>query len=273
MLVFVASNLQAQKFYRKSEYGFGGGAAHYFGDLNQKFQLNFPRESVTAFIKYNITPYIALKLGANYGHIGFDDKYVKNSYQQKRNLNFENQIIDVVFQSEFNFFNYNIGDYYYRFTPYVTLGFGYMQHNPYSYYNKTKTLLRPLGTEGQNLSAYSSRKYKTHGFVIPIGIGAKYWLAKGTTLGLEFAYRYTSTDYLDDVSTTYVGKENFVDNSVSPPFLDAAYYLQDRSIELGGEPLGIQGRQRGISSTKDHYLLAQFTISFRLPTYKCPSDK
>ncbi len=41
--------------------------------------------------------------------------------------------------------------------------------------------------------------------VVPIGVGVKYALNERMNLGFEVVYRYTTTDYLDDVSKTYVG--------------------------------------------------------------------
>jgi opacity protein-like surface antigen len=270
LLLICCVALQAQKFYRKSEFGISAGGAHYFGDLNQRFQLNFPREHVGVFIKYNFTPYIALKVAANYARVGFQDSYVNNPYQQKRNLSFENRLGDLVIQSEFNFFRYRIADFDYRFTPYISLGAGFLFHDPYAYYNKEKIFLKPLGTEGQNLAEYKKRVYKKNAFTFPVGLGTKFWVTKGVTLGFELSYRYTSTDYLDDVSTYYVGADKFF--NPSSVIQDPSYYLQDRSIELGNTIIGNKGKQRGISSTKDHYILAQISLSIRMLTYQCPAN-
>jgi hypothetical protein len=105
-------------------------------------------------------------------------------------------------------------------------------------------------------------------FSFPIGAGIKYSINENINLGFELLYRVTTTDYLDDVSTTYVNPSVFPplpDGSPSPAFL-----LHDRSYELG-EPIGIEGRQRGISSQKDQFITGIFYISFNLQSYKCPS--
>jgi len=46
--------------------------------------------------------------------------------------------------------------------------------------------------------------------------------------------------------------------------------LHDRSYELG-DPIGIPGRQRGVSTQKDQFITGIFYISFNLQSYKCPS--
>ena len=46
---------------------------------------------------------------------------------------------------------------------------------------------------------------------VPFGVGLKYSLNERLNIGFEIVHRFTNTDYLDDVSTTYV------DPSVFPP--------------------------------------------------------
>lgn len=273
-IVFYAFFIQAdaQVYYRHSEYGFALGGANYFGDLNQDYSFKNLRYSGGVFLKYNFSDYISLKLAGNYAFIGYDDKYASNVYQKTRNLNFKSNIYESVIQAEFNFFQFDINDFDHRWTPYVTIGMGMFWYNPYTIYDKKRYDLRPLGTEGQNYEEYKSRQYKTTAIAFPIGLGFKYWMRKGMIFGVEIANRSTTTDYLDDVSTTYVGADKFVDNTPSP-YPSPAAVLQDRSGEVTQTPIGIKGRQRGVSSTLDKYMLMQFTLSFRFPTYKCPGQR
>jgi len=78
-------------------------------------------------------------------------------------------------------------------------------------------------------------------------------------IGFEIVYRFTTTDYIDDVSKTYAGPTAF------PPLPDGqpslAALLQDRSYETG-TPIGIAGRQRGYSNQTDSYVFAQVMLSF-----------
>jgi hypothetical protein len=92
------------------------------------------------------------------------------------------------------------------------------------------------------------------------------WLKGGVNLTLEIASRLTFTDYLDDVSSTYVGIDRFPVTPKNP-----AYALQDRSVELDPlNPLGRKGKQRGNSSTRDQYLMCLFSVSWHFTTYRCP---
>jgi len=264
--------VDAQVYYRRSEYGFALGGSNYFGDLNPNYGFQHARYSGGIFLKYNFSNYIALKLAGNYAYIGYNDKYATNYYQKLRNLNFKSHIYETALQAEFNFFQYDIGDFDHRFTPYITLGIGLFHYNPFTIYNKERYDLRPLGTEGQNYEEYASRRYSSTAICFPIGCGIKYWINHGMTFGFEIANRSTTTDYIDDVSTTYVGADKFNDNTPTPYPVPAAV-LQDRSTEVSETPIGIEGRQRGVSKTWDKYMMMQFTLSFRFPTYKCPGQR
>ncbi|MBP6625144.1 MAG: hypothetical protein KA198_08225 [Chitinophagaceae bacterium] len=270
-LLFLSLTVDAQRFYRRSEFGIAGGAANYYGDINPNFGMKGLGYNGGLFYKYNFSKYIALRLGGNYAKIGSQDKYSSNYFQQQRNLSFKSSIYEVGLNAEFSFFQYRLQDFEYRFTPYVTIGFNMFWYNPYTEYEGKRYYLRPLGTEGQKYEEYKDRRYSNHAYALPIGAGFKFWVTKGITFNMEVVHRYTTTDYLDDVSRSYVGKDKF--NDIEPsPYPSVSSVLQDRSPEVTANPIGVEGRQRGISSTKDQYLMMQIGISFRLPTYKCPDD-
>jgi hypothetical protein len=132
-----------------------------------------------------------------------------------------------------------------------------------------KYFLRPLGTEGQGSPNYPDRKqYSTMAMCLPIGVGIKYSLTDKINLGFEILYRFTSTDYLDDVSKTYA-PDAFA--QTLPDGTPTVWYqLQDRSYETG-DPIGIKGRQRGYEKQKDQFVTAMITASFNLTSYRCPS--
>ncbi|MBA4168276.1 MAG: hypothetical protein H0X41_12180, partial [Chitinophagaceae bacterium] len=129
--------------------------------------------------------------------------------------------------------------------------------------------LRPLGTEGQGTAAYPDRKpYSTIAICVPFGMGVKYAINPRMNIGAEIVHRFTTTDYLDDVSKTYVGSDKFPNNTDGTPSI--AQRLQDRSYETG-EIIGIEGRQRGLPKQKDQYIMAELTFSFNLTSYRCPT--
>jgi uncharacterized protein DUF6089 len=130
-------------------------------------------------------------------------------------------------------------------------------------------MLRSLGTEGQGTALYPDRKiYSTMGIAIPLGVGIKYAINERFNIGFEVLHRFTNTDYLDDVSKTYV------DPAVFPPNPDGsisqALLMSDRSYEVG-EPIGIPGRQRGNSRQRDQFLTAMVHFTINLQSYRCPT--
>jgi hypothetical protein len=270
LIIFcLPSILKAQTFYKWTEVGMAVGATHYFGDLNDNYGFKEPKLNLGVFFRYHWNHYIAFRFSANYTKVGYSDSYNSNVYQNTRNLNFQSQIFEGTAQAELNFFRYETGSQEFQFTPYITAGIGAFYYNPYTHYNGEKYFLRDLGTEGQRLGdQYASRKYSNFAICAPVGIGVKWWLLPGVNLGLEITDRLTTTDYLDDVSTNYVGADKF---GSYPSVRNAAYFLQDPSLlKNPTQPIGIEGKQRGSSATKDQYLMVQFHLSIQFKTYKCP---
>lgn len=272
LFITFSLNLQGQVYYRSTEFGISAGGSNYFGDLNQKYSFDYFRQSGGAFVKFNFSNYIALRLSGNYAHVGFADSYTNNFFQNQRNLSFKSDIYEGAVMADFHFFNYAIGEFEHRFTPYITLGIGVFHYNPYAEIDGVNVDLRPLGTEGQKFEQYADRRYTSTAVSFPIGAGVKFWMAKGITVGFEIINRMSTTDYLDDVSATYVG-ENLFPADPSSPYPTFASQLQDRSSEVTETPIGIEGRQRGIASTRDQFLTAHLFLSFRLPTYRCPNAR
>ncbi|HEY8397307.1 MAG TPA: DUF6089 family protein [Flavihumibacter sp.] len=272
VMLHSAARAQMESITHEGEVGLSLGAAHYFGDLNTSAKVNRAKLAFGVFFRKQFGNYIAIRVGGQFAQLGYADKYYSdNEFQRRRNLSFNSNVWELALQGDFNFFKFVPGSNDYFFTPYVTIGASIFSYDPYAYLGGKKYFLRPLGTEGQGTAAYPDRKpYSSMAFAIPFGVGVKYALNDKVNLGFEVLHRFTNTDYLDDVSTTYVGADKFPllpDGSATPALL-----LQDRSYETG-EIIGIEGRQRGYAGQKDQFITAQFTVSFNLSRYRCPSAK
>jgi len=258
-----------QAIVQEGEFGIGAGAAHYFGDLNTRARLNRTKPAATIFFRKNFGNYIAARVGATFAQVGYSDIYnTHNEYMHRRNLSFNSTIWELALQGDFNFFRFMPGEPEYSFTPYITLGVGAFSYDPYAYLNREKIYLRPEGTEGQG-RVPGIKQYSTMALCFPIGAGIKYALNERMNIAFEVLHRVTTTDYLDDVSTTYVDPLVFwnpISNLPPPP----AYFLHDRSYETG-EPIGIPGRQRGNSKQKDQFITAMIHLTFNLQSYRCPT--
>lgn len=255
---------------QEGEFGVGIGAGHYFGDLNTRARLNRPKPAASLFFRKNFGNYIALRIGASFAQLGYSDVYnTHNELMRRRNLSFNSNVWELGLQGDFNFYRFMPGEEEFRWTPYVTMGLSIFNYDPYTYLNDQKYYLRPLGTEGQGDTSFPDRKpYSSMAFAIPFGVGIKYSINERINVGFEVVHRFSRTDYLDDVSTTYVDPAIFPPNPDGSP--NPALLLSDRSYETG--PLiGTKGRARGVSSNKDQFATAIFYVSFNLQSYKCPT--
>ena len=273
---FISASAQSSHIYDyykpQGEFGIALGLGHYFGDLNTNASLNRPKFSGGIFFIKQFNNYIGVKISGDYAFLGYSDIYSKNETQKRRNLSFNTNVWEGAISGYFNFFRFIPGVKGYSFTPYVSLGIGLFSYDPYAYLQGEKYFLRPLGTEGQGDSAYPMRKpYGNMGICFPLSVGMKYAISDRVNVFGELTYRFTNTDYLDDVSTTYAGPQSFyVTDAEGNTAIDyPAYYLQDRSYETG-DPIGIKGRQRGNSSQNDAYLTLHVGISLNLSSYNCP---
>ena len=273
-LIYGASAQSDYGYVQQGEFGITAGAAHYFGDINTRAGINRPKPALGIFYRKQFNNYLALRASFHYAQLGYSDIYSKNKYQNTRNLSFNSDILEFAVHGDFNFFKFIPGDPEFSFTPYATIGVGIFSYNPYAYLNGKKVFLRPLGTEGQNIKYKGidgkvRKPYGSTAICIPIGLGIKYSINNNLNLSFQIAQRITTTDYLDDVSTTYVGINNFPPLNGQP---STAGILQDRSFEKG-VPIGLEGVQRGWSKQKDQYIIAEIGISFNISSYQCPTAK
>jgi hypothetical protein len=270
--IFHAGAQPDNSYVYQGEFGIAGGISQYFGDLNPDYHFNTPKPVFGIFFRKQLTDYISVRIQGQFAQVGYSDVYNKqNTFDQRRNLSFNSNIWQLGLQGDFNFFRFIPGDGNHRSTPYLTVGIGMFSFDPYAYLDGQKYYLRELGTEGQ-AAGYDGRKpYNNIAAYIPLGLGYKYNLNPKMNIGIEVVYNFTTTDYLDDVSKTYAGINNFPALPDGDP--SAAALLQDRSYETGTPPIGIQGRQRGYSNQSDGFLFIEVMFSFNISSYRCPTAK
>lgn len=253
----------------KSEIGLWIGGAGFHGDIVPSLG-NYHRTLRPAggvYFRYNFDPRLAWKTSLNTGILYGHDEFADNPFHKARNLHFRNHIMELATQFEFNFFKFITNSNKNRFTPYLFIGASGFLHNPQAEYDDEWHDLQPLGTEGQQFPDYSGVKpYKLFQMAALVGGGFKFNIRKGFNLGLEVGYRSSYTDYLDDVSGTYV--DAGVLASGQNGALAAA--LADRSAEIVGEPIGREGKQRGNSVNNDAFWFGGLQISYTIRSAKCP---
>lgn len=236
-----------------------GGFSNYQGDLKDKaFTLDESNGAFGVGIRYDITSHLALRSSINYGRIKADDKLNRPSLQF-RNLSFQSKVLELNLLGEYTIFDLNQK----RFSPYVFGGIAAFRFNPYAHDSAgTKFFLRPLSTEGQGLSSHPDRKpYRLTQFAVPFGAGVKYRINENAVLGYELGLRKTFTDYLDDVSKTYVDPAVLLAER-GPKAVEMSY--RGGELRSGNPAYPADGSIRGGSSLKDWYYFTGITLSIAI---------
>ena len=242
-----------------TEIGIMGGGSYYLGDINSKhFDYMMPSGGIV--IRKNIDRRIVVKGELLLGYIRADDaRNTNDTVKLNRNLHFRSPIYELSGQVEFNFLPYETGNSLYPFTPFIFAGVSLFRFSPKAEANNGEWIsLQPLGTEGQGTTSFQDRKkYALTQFSIPMGGGFKIAVNKTFNIILEYGIRKTFTDYLDDVSTSYIGG-NLID--MSPLGIE----MSDKSLN------GPQAKnfQRGDSKDNDWYTFTGITLSFKILSEK-----
>lgn len=257
---FPTFSLQAQEadFIARSEVLLGGGTMNYIGDLNNQSAFGTLHAAYAAGLRCRLNNRIALRVEASRGSVSSTD------YLEWRNLSFRSNIFEAAALAEFNFWNYGLGNTDHSWVFYLFGGVGAFHFNPMALHTATDgqeqwVALQPLRTEGQGSLEYPDRRpYQLTQLMFPFGIGIKGRINKSFTYSVEYSFRKTWTDYLDDVSTTYVGSDLLLQNSANGQL---AATLADRSTT----PNAV-GIKRGDDSLDDWYACLRFSLGIRLET-------
>lgn len=271
LMLFLSLFAGAQKGY-KMEFGGMLGFSNYLGEIGGREKEGRPfimdmklaktRWAATAYMRYRVAQKIALRTSFTYMRISGEDAATLNDARQYRNLSFRNDVYDAELTLDWLFYDskkpigiYNRTSLY--FTSYLFLGVGGFYHNPKTEYQGSYVALQPIKTEGVTYSKF--------GFCVPMGGGFYFTLNKrrrSHRIGLEINWRFTNTDYLDDISTVYK----------DPAELSSAtaVALSNRNPELTKQPEGFSGNYgwqgvdadgnpvnqapRGNADNKDSYL-------------------
>jgi len=235
-----------------------GGFANYNGDIQQrKITLDQAKSAISVGGTIEITDQLALRGDYSFARLRGDDKKNKRADLRERNLNFETIIQELAMVAEYDIFNLNQR----KLSPYVFGGIGLFHFSPYTYDAAgTKYFLGGLGTEGQGIIP-GRDVYKRTQFNFPIGGGIKYALSDDIRIGFELGLRVLKTDYLDDVSTTYID-ENRLLAGKGPKTVELAF--RGDELKVNPKPYPAEGTQRGNSNANDFYYFGMFRLDFRL---------
>lgn len=251
LLIFLLPLMaSSQDFHFSARLGLMG----YQGDLKAKpITLSQAKPMFSLGARYDLTEHIMARSYFTYGALTATDK--KGTATMKaRNLDFQTKILDWELGAQYNILNLNNS----WWTPYVFAGVGFFHFNPYTKDAAgEKNFLKPLSTEGQGFVT-GINNYSLTQFSIPFGFGVDYLLGEDHRIGLEFSYRYLTTDYLDDVSDRYVAEADLL-KARGVKAVELAY----RGDEVSNNAYPVAGDIRGNPKNKDGYYYVAFTYTFR----------
>jgi hypothetical protein len=276
---------------QKHSLGEGLGISNFLGDLGGANDIGTPflkdlevkafRPSIQVDYRYLINSRFNVRAGLTFTQLVGNDAWLNpdglqdpSYYRWYRNLHFRSNLVELALQLEFNILRYAPGDLSNKWTPYLGIGVGTFFFNPKAEYQGQWIALQPLGTEGQGLPGYRGR-YSRVQVSMPLTIGFKVNLSRKLTFGFDITHRFTTTDYIDDVSTNYVDPADLYATYVDQR-ANLIYALSRRSTELDpNEDYGYitaPGQQRGDPKNKDQFFTTTFSLSyvFGKNEYACP---
>ncbi len=240
-----------------------GKGTRFIKDLN----LELTKMMKGAFIAIYPNDWIGLRIAAQYTFIeGRDNiintKGVDELWRKQRNLDFKSDVWEVYGALELYptmMFSQN-SDYDPKYKPYGFIGVGIFSFDPQGsitnqYGGKSWHKLHPLKTEGQGMPGYPDKKpYSLTQINIPMGCGVRIKMGERVNISPELLYRKCFTDYIDDVSTTYIDPNDF-DRNLSPQDALIARQIHDKTVGIvtPGVNRYEPGTQRGNSRNMDAY--------------------
>ncbi len=276
--------VNAQRWKRQRyEFSAGAGVSNFLGELGGANQigthyfrdLEFSQTRLAAAfgLRYKLSNYFALNTHLTYGRVSGDDKLTTEKFRHTRNINFYSDIYEWSVNFEGAFQQEQIGHRYrlkrvkglkgYELYTYLFAGAGVFYFNPKTTFQGQTYNLRDYHTEGEGYVP-TRKNYSLIQFCIPIGIGFKYTIDRQWGLGLEFGIRKTFTDYIDDVSTTYIDLSQFETGDQ----YSVGQYLANPSDRNDPQSANITaaGQQRGDPRYKDSYMFAIFSVNYKIKT-------
>jgi hypothetical protein len=216
------------------------------------------RPGVSFFGKLLYKQLMGLRAEVSFGKIAAFDSLSTNRFKApgryQRNLQVQSHILEVALLGEcypLTFLSANQQPLT-AISPYLVAGIGFFHFNPMAKIENALVRLHPLRTEGQGFTEYPDRKpYALNQWNLPFGIGFKYEISALFICGVELLYRKLFTDYLDDVSTTYIDPMLFI-KYLSPAEAARAAVMADPVRK--DFPLHEPGARRGNPANNDAYL-------------------
>lgn len=308
MILFATGDALSQRWTRdRHQLIVGMGATGFMGDLGGADEIgsnglqgikdfNFSAARPTMMLGYRYLVLQDLGVTANFslGYVYGDDGLTEEPFRNNRNIHFRSPIMELSTMAEYTVLRLQRqGARYTRVTRsrtigglagslYIFAGVGGFYYNPQGYFEKDSYQgnipvyelpddgwynLRPLKTEGQGYFA-TRPNYTPFSLVIPFGFGASVELSRDISLGIRYGFRKTFTDYIDDVSTTYVDPLIYNIMFDDPGQTAIAEYFSNPTKNSLSKSSTSPGQQRGNPFNTDAYMFGFITLHYRIPDFR-----
>ncbi len=237
----------------------GTGMTTYFGELNEEPVFRRKLSNVSLGLEARLLSRLGARIEVIHYTLQEDDQNAPDSsFARQRNLDFRSRNFEGNLQAIFYLRKYQ-GDYFRRWSvdPYMGLGIAATTYNPTTVLDSVRYDLRDFQTEGES--------YGKIAFALPLTFGIKFRFNEFVNMNAEVSYRYAFTDYLDDVSNTFIADDGSIAAQLSN---------RKREVTVDGEfaiinqeffDAQIAGAPRGNPDTNDSYLFINFRLEIFLP--------
>jgi hypothetical protein len=273
--------------------GGGEGAGR---DLFLDFDGKASRYLITAGYRYKLAEFASLRGNLTYGRLAGNDAFSGQKHRRSRNLSFRSPLIELSAVGEVYFVREKVSSRYRvrgirgalgsSMSAYAFGGIGGFYFNPRSQFVGNTTYpgdnkwysLQPLGTEGQGQPGQPD-KYKRVSLCLPMGVGVKFNLNRTMAITFEYGFRYTFTDYIDDVSGDYynpalIAAANGSKGNAAAYFSDPKIVVEtDDGPYILGDGRPIVNEQRGNPNSNDTYMFAVLALNYKFISRKTNRPK
>ncbi len=283
-MVSFISNAQAQRWKKfRQEVTLGTGTTWFLSDVggyndepsNSVTDMNFKETSfgITAGYNYYLTKNISVNGQLGYMNLRARDASSGNAARKHRNFDIQTHLYEFGVLGRYYFVREKFGHafrlkgtqngFLYGLSAYATLGINGIYFNPTGKYTGgSYEPLYEIGTEGQTVPNSGKSHYSKFTFAIPVGLGVKYSLGKHWNVGIEYMFRKSFSDYLDDVGGTYYDNTAIINANGGNPdagrLADPAVKNADNANWTG------HGETRGGSKYDDFYMSIMITASYKI---------
>jgi hypothetical protein len=282
----------------KFEVGIGVGPLFFLGDLGGNYgegstfikdvNLSTINLAKGVFASYHPTEWLGFRVAFNQGRVEGYDSLIRSKggaeeSRKRRNLQFRSNIWEAYGAVEFypTVFFERYDGLQGKIRPYGVVGLGVFKFNPQGRYyapngSSAWVDLQPLRTEGQGMAEYPDRKpYSLMSMEIPLGVGIKYFIKENFYIGVEVMHRKSFTDYVDDVSTTYIDN-NLFGQYMTPQQAAMAnqLYFRENYVPYGSTSrTPPAGEQRGNPNNNDSFFSTILRCGWRLNDSNSPNGR